>query len=275
MFLQPPWSMSKPQVVALAVVALAAAAPAAQAQFAYQPVTQRYQLEQMIEGTQEMGGQTQRNTATTTQVLALTMTPGGQGLAFTFTVDSVGISTPIAQAQAAAQAEADKLKGQTVTGTLSPLGEVLSIQGPTADAAGEQLASGFRNFFPRFPSAAVKAGMTWTDTTSAGFNNNGIEGTSTTIVTYTVEGDTTVAGASGWRVRQQGSVSTNGMGNAQGQELTLSGDGTMTGTAVVGKDGRYLGSDSRLQQNMTVQVVAMGMQIPITQTITSKIRMVP
>lgn len=266
--------MSKPQVVALAAVALAAAAPAARAQFAYQPVTQRYQLEQVIQGTQEMGGQTQSNTTTSTQVLSLTMT-GGSPLAFTFTVDSVGIGSEVPQAQAMAQAEADKLKGKKVSGTLSPLGNVLTIEGPTADAAGEQLAAGFRNFFPRFPNAAVKAGMTWTDTTSASFNNNGIEGTSTSIVTYTVEGDTTVAGASGWRVRQQGSVNMNGMGNAQGQELTLSGDGTMSGTAVVSKDGRYLGGDSRLQQNMTVQVVAMNMQIPITQTITSKIRMVP
>src|SRR5690606_30515136 len=109
-------------------------------------------------------------------------------LSFTFTVDSVSLSTEVPQAQAVAQAEADKLKGKQVTGTLSPLGEVLTITGPTADAAGEQLASGFRNFFPRFPSAAIRAGMTWTDTVSAGFNNNGIEGTSTTIVSYTVEG---------------------------------------------------------------------------------------
>jgi hypothetical protein len=267
--------MSKPQVVALALVALAAAAPAAEAQFAYQPITQRYRLEQVMEGTQEMGGQKQTNTATTTQLLGLQVAKAADGLTFTFTVDSVGIQTPVAQAQAQAQAEANKLVGKQVTGTLSPLGQVVTIQGPAGDANGEQLAAGFRNFFPRFPNGALKSGMTWTDTTSAKFNNNGIEGTSTTIVTYTVEGDTTVEGRSGWRVSQKGSVNTSGMGNANGQELALSGDGTMTGVAVVSKDGHYLGSDSRLQQNMTVQVVAMNMQVPITQTITSKIRMVP
>lgn len=268
--------MSKPQVVVVALAALAVAAPAAEAQFAYSPSAQRYRLEQVVEATQEMGGQSMSNTISTTQILGVQVARAGDSLAVTFTVDSVGISTPIAAMQAQAQAEADKLIGKQVTGTLTPLGEVTSMKGPAADSAGndEQLSSGFRNFFPRFPNSSLAAGMSWTDTTSARFANNGIDGTSTSIVTYTVEGDTTVAGKQAWRVTQKGTVTTNGMGNTQGQELALSGGGTMKGTAVVSKDGVYLGGDSSLEQSMTVQVIAMNVEVPITQSITSKVRVV-
>ena len=269
--------MSKPKQVAVAIAALALAAPAAQAQFAYQPGTHRYRLEQVTEATQEMAGQTMSNTMTMTQVIGVQLAPGsGDSLAVTFTVDSVGIQSEIPQAQAMAQAEADKLIGAKVAGTVSPLGAIGALEWTNADSAntGGDLSMGFRNFFPRLPRPALEAGMTWTDTTNSKFDANGIDGTATSVVTYTVEGDTTVNGRQAWRISQKGTVTTNGVGNQQGQELALSGGGSIEGTNVVSKDGLYLGGDSRLDQNMTVQVVAMGMEIPVTQKITSKVRMV-
>jgi hypothetical protein len=269
--------MSKLPYVAKALVALAVAAPAAQAQFAYQPGTHRYRLEQVTEATQEMAGQKMSSTMTTTQVIGVHLVPGaGDSLSVTFTVDSVGIASEIPQAQAMAQAEADKLVGSKVTGTVSPLGEIGSLAWMKGDSAttGGDLSAGFRNFFPRFPQAAPKVGMTWTDTTSSKFNANGIDGTATSVVTYVVEGDTTVAGRPAWRISQKGSVTTNGMGTSQGQDLALSGGGSITGTNIVSKDGLYLGGDSRLDQSMTVQIVAMGVEVPVTQSVTSRVRVV-
>lgn len=270
--------MSKSQIATFAALALAAAAPAAEAQFAYQPTTQRYRLEQTLAATQEMGGQKQEQTVSTTQVLGLTLRPGaGDALAFTFTIDSVNVTSPMAAAQMQAQTAAQQLVGKSVTGLVSKRGAIRSIQAPPVpgDSTGGQLASGFRNFFVQFPAGAVRQGMKWTDTTTTPINNGGIEGTSTAIMTYTVEGDTTVAGRQAWRIASTGTVTTSGMGNAQGQELALSGNGTLAGTSVVSKDGVYLGSDSRMNQALTVQVVAMNMSIPVTQEITNRVRLVP
>jgi len=264
-------------VTAVVVTALAAAAPVAQAQFAYQPGTHRYQLEQVTEATQEMAGQTTSSTMSTTQIIGVQLTPGaGDSLSVTFTVDSVSVESELPQAQAAAQAEVAKLVGSRVTGTVSPLGVIASLEWTQRDSVstGGDLSAGFRNFFPRFPAAALETGMTWTDTTSSKFDANGIDGTATSVVTYTIEGDTTVAGRPAWRISQKGTVTTNGTGNSQGQELALSGGGAIEGTNVVSKDGLYLGGDSRLDQSMTVQIVAMGVEVPVTQKVTSRIRMV-
>lgn len=259
-----------------AAVAIVLAAPAAEAQFAYQPGAQRYRLEQVMTSTQEAMGQTMSNSMTTVQVIGVQLAPAGDSLAVTFTLDSATITSEVPQLQAQAQAEIDKVMGRRITGRVSARGHMGTLQvEQSADSAGDEaLAAGFRNFFPRMPATALQAGASWTDTTSTSFNTNGIEGTATSVVTYTIEGDTTVAGRPAWRVTQKGTVTTNGMGNSQGQELALSGGGTIDGFSVVGKDGIYLGGDSQLDQSMTVQVIAMGMEVPLTQSIRSKVRMV-
>ena len=259
-----------------AAFALVLAAPAAEAQFAYQPGAHRYRLEQVMTSTQEAMGQTMTNTMTTVQVIAVQLAPAGDSLAVTFTLDSARITAEVPQLQAQAQAEIDKVMGRRISGHVSPRGHMgeLQVEQATDSVGDEALAAGFRNFFPRMPAAAIQAGTSWTDTTSTTFNTSGIEGTATSVVTYTIEGDTTVSGRQAWRVAQKGTVTTNGMGNSQGQELALSGGGTIEGVALVAKDGLYLGSESQLDQSMTVQVVAMGMEVPLTQSIRSEVRMV-
>src|SRR5690606_2037706 len=119
---------------------------------------------------------------------------------------SVGILANIPQAEQMAQAEAQKLIGAKVTGTVSRLGEIGSLEwaNPDSAASGGDLSAGFRNFFPRFPQAALEAGMTWTDTTTTKIGASGIDGTATSVVTYRVEGDTTVSGRQAWRISQKG-----------------------------------------------------------------------
>lgn len=268
--------MSKQHLAVVALAALVTAAPAAEAQFAYQPGTHRYRLEQVTEATQEMAGQSMSSTMTTTQVIGVQLEPGASdSLAVTFTVDSVGIQAEIPQAQAAAQAEADKLIGAKVTGMVSPRGAIGSLARVGGDSASAgDLSAGFRNFFPRLPQGELTAGMTWTDTTTSRFDANGIDGTATSVVTYTVAGDTAVSGRQAWRIAQKGTVTMNGTGNSQGQDLALSGSGTIEGANVVGKDGIYLGGESHLDQSMTVQVVALGLEVPVTQKVTSRVVMV-
>ena len=55
-----------------------------------------------------------------------------------------------------------------------------------------EVANGFKAFLVPFPSAEVKAGLTWTDTTTNEFKNmSGLDGTTKGVMTYTVVGDQT------------------------------------------------------------------------------------
>jgi hypothetical protein len=267
--------------LAAAAVALAAGSTVAAAQsFAYKPGTQRYRLDQTVETTQTVQGMTQNAESRTAQFFSLDLAAQGDGLGVTYVIDSVAVIPPAdaspMQAQATAQAEAaaKTLKGRKIVGTVSPLGRVSRLADADSTAAGgEQLAAGFRAFLVAFPTAAVKTGMTWTDTVTNNFRNmGGIDGTTTTVITYTVAGDTTVHGQKAWRVQQEGTLTMSGMGAAQGTDVAMSGTGTIAGVVLVGQSGVLLGADTQQSQNLTVEVPAANMSIPIMNKVTTKIQ---
>ena len=276
--------MSKPHLAA-AAVALAAASSAASAQsFAYKPGAQHYRVDQTVATMQTVQGMTQNATATTAQFVSMELgAPGAEGLGVTFIIDSVvvvpadsGAPASPAQAQAQAQAEdaAKSLKGRKLAGVVSPLGRIQKLAVvDTVVPNAQQLANGFKAFLVPFPSGAVKEGMTWTDTTTNEFKNmSGMDGTTKGIMTYTVVGDTTVNGQRAWRVEQKGTLTMNGAGAAQGTDVSLAGTGEMSGRAIVGQDGVYLGGTMEQTQSLTVEVPAASMTIPITNKVTTRIQ---
>lgn len=273
--------MSKSILAALAVVAVAA--PAAAQDFAYKPGTQKYRLEQTLSQTQEMAGQAMDMTLESAQFVSLAVRPQGAGLGLTYTIDSVRFAPPTGSMAAMAgdataqrEAQVRALTGKQVVAGISPLGAVSSIAAAdTADAAARAVAPGFRTFLVAFPSAAVKAGMTWTDTVTATMNNMGIDVKSTAVNTYRVTGDTTAHGRKAWKVEHTGALTLSGSGNTQGADVTLAGTGSSTGMSLVGVDGVYLGGTTDQMQTMTVEVPAAGMSIPITNKVATKIVAMP
>jgi len=269
--------MTKPFAVALALAAVAA--PAAAQDFAYKPGAQQYRLEQTLSQTQEMQGQLMDMTLASAQFISLAAASQGSGLGLTYTIDSVRFDPPTGSMAAMAggaaeqrEAQAKALTGKQVVATISPLGVVSSLAAAdTTDQAARNVAPGFRTFLIAFPNAAVKSGMTWTDTVSATMNNMGIDVKSTAINKYTVTGDTTAYGRKAWKVAHTGTLTLSGAGNTQGADVTLSGTGSSTGTSLVGVDGIYLGGTTDQTQTMTVEVPAAGMSIPITNKVATKI----
>lgn len=268
------------QTLATAAVALALGGSAAVAQsFAYTPGTQQYRLDQTVATTQTVQGMAQSAESNSTQFLSVALVPQGAALGVTFQLDSMMVRPPAEasalQAQATAQAEAaaKMLKGRKVVGTVSPLGKIDALADVDSSAPGaQQLANGFRAFLVPFPSGNVRNGMTWTDTVTSAFKNmGGVDGTSTSIVTYTVTGDTTVHGQKAWQVRQQGTVTMSGMGAAQGTDVAMSGSGTIAGLALVGTNGVYLGGTMEQTQALTVEIPAANMSIPVTNKVTTTV----
>lgn len=270
--------MSKTLATALAV--LLAAAPAARAQsFSYAPGTRQYQLEQTIASSQQVGGMSMDVTVNTTQFITMTLGAAANGaMPVTYRVDSVRIDADapgnpqLPMVRQRLEEQRTQLTGQRVVGTISPLGKPSGLTAEdTTQAAVKQLATGFKGFLTVFPSADVKAGMTWTDTTTTPFSNNGIDGTTQAIITHTVTGDTTVNGAKAWTVTQEGQLSVEGKGLSNGAELAMKGTGTMSGTSYVGRDGVFLGGNTSMSQQSTVEVPAAGMSVPLTQKVTTKL----
>jgi hypothetical protein len=273
--------MTKLSLAAAAVALTAGSAVAAAQPFAYKPGTQHYRLDQTVATTQTVQGMTQNAESRTAQFFSLALAEQPDGLGVTYVIDSVTViasenpSPMQAQANQQAEAAAQSLKGRRIVGTVTPLGKVTKLADADSTApGGEQLAAGFRGFLVPFPSADVRAGMTWTDTTTNNFRNmGGIDGTTTSIVTYTVAGDTTVHGETAWRVRQEGTLTMSGMGAAQGTDVAMSGTGTISGEVLVGRtSGVYLGGRTEQSQSITVEVPAANMTIPITNKVTTTIQ---
>ena len=278
--------MSKLSVAAAAILVAAAGSTAAAQPFAYKAGAQHYRLDQTVATEQTVQGMAQSSTSSTAQFISMELAPaasGAQGLGVTFVIDSVLVlpadsaapASPMqAQVQMQAQDAAKALKGRRLTGTVTPLGRVQTLAvADTVVPNAQQLANGFKAFLVPFPNASIKSGMTWTDTTTNEFKNmSGIDGTTKSIVTYTVVGDTTVGGQKAWKVEQKGTLTMTGAGAAQGTDVSLSGDGTVQGTVVVGQNGVYLGGDVEQTQSLKVEVPAASMTIPITNNVTTKIR---
>lgn len=266
-----------PVLAAALLVAGTAAAAGAQA-FAYTPGSQKYRVDQTLAMTQTVQGTTQSTTTQTAQFISLDVASRADSLALTYVVDSVSITPDPASPQdaataAAAAAAAEGLRGRSVVGAMSPQGHLGSLAEADGNATdGGTLAQGFRAFLVPVPTEPMRAGLTWTDTVTNEFKGmGGIDGTTVSMMTYTVAGDTTVHGQKAWRVMQEGTIRMSGMGAAQGTDVAMSGEGTMTGHALLGERGVYLGGEVEQTQNMTVEVPAANMTIPITNRVSTKV----
>lgn len=260
-------------VTAAAWVAGVVSASTLGAQSAYKPGSNSYRVDQSINAVQTMQGQSVESSATTLQLISLSLVEASPDLQFSLTVDSAStmlVGAPPEQ-QEMANAAMRELKGKRVTGTMSPQGRVSAAQASDSAPSSEQMVSSVRGFLPKLPAGGLKTGASWNDSTTSRFNNNGVDGTTTVITSHSVVGDTTVGGQPAWKISQKGTVRMAGSGVSQGAEISLDGEGTVDGHSFVSKSGIYLGGEQQLTQNMTITVPAAGMTIPMEQKVTTKV----
>jgi len=162
---------------------------------------------------------------------------------------------------------------------LSPLGAEVDVTGAEAityDMAAEtrNLASGFKVFFPDLPGKPVKIGDTWPSTD--GFEEK--TGSMTLRIDLknanTLEGFETIDGMECARVATQVTGTINGTGNQMGMDLTFS--GTTKGKTIwyfAVKEGLFVKMTSESTSEMSIDVSAAGMTIPMTQTAKSEVKL--
>jgi hypothetical protein len=256
--------MSRNTVLVIVAFALAATEAAAQAGPAYVPGAHRYRVTRESKQAQEVMGETQNVSITMIEEVSLQLTPAGRDtLAFSFVLDSVSRQTDTPDAAPEAPQ-----KGATFGGRLSPRGSVHAFN---VDPSMATAAQGYRSFFLRLPAAELKVGTAWTDTVTIALAQNGIDGSGTTVTQSRVVGDTTIGGQKAWRIDRSAVLTMSGVGNQGGTELTMKGSGTARGTAYLTSAGLYLGATSEQQLDLTVEVPAASLTIPIRQMTTTRV----
>ena len=257
-------AMSK---VAAVVLSMLAVAPMLEAQGSagYAPGSHRYRVVREARSTQEMMGTTQAGTVTTHEEFTLELAASGRDtLRFAFTIDSAS-----RQSDLPGPGEAPLPKGRRITGRMATRGSFHAFD--TAGASTDDIPPGYRSFLPILPAEPLKTGVAWTDTVRTPFTQAGIQGTTQTIITSRVLGDTTIGERKAWRIERTGALSMSGAGDQDGAGLVLAGGGSAAGFAWVGMDGTYLGGSSTQDLALRVEVPAANLMIPIKQTSTTRI----
>ena len=180
----------------------------------------------------------------------------------TVTVDSISLTSSAGPAP-----DVSTVKGGKFVTMMSPTGKVYSTQPPAGlNAAAAQVTEGIARFLPVYRATLAK-GSTWADTTKGKINQQGLELDRTIISTYTVAGDTTIAGQKALRVNRVTATKASGSGNAQGTPITMETVGNGTSTYFLSPKGAFIGATSTDDVNSTITVVSQNVKVAVTQMV--------
>lgn len=257
--------------LALLVVAVMRATTAGAQQFGYAPGTTRYRMVVKSNGTSETNGASRPIGLDAQQRLTLTLTQRSRDtLALSIVLDSAAIVVP-----AVGPIDASSALGLTVTAMLSPRGEIYSRSLPdsTGREAFMSVAEEMARFLPVLP-AALRPGLTWTDTTRESVTQLGVPIMRTRVATYTVAGDTTIAEERAWKIERRASTLLEGSGVSMKTPIVFRGSSIGTGAYYLGHSGRYLGALLREEVKSKVTLASLNQDVVGTQTQTTSITLV-
>jgi hypothetical protein len=253
--------------VALAMTIALPAIAAAQG-FEYAAGTSQYKLTQTAKITQQAMGQSQEAETSANQVFTSTIQKASKDtLVVNYVLDSVAVIGPMGPVMMS-----DKLVGMKVKTKVSPTGVKYSAEGATDDSipGASQFIDGLGGLLPRIRGSMVM-GSSWTDTTTGKVKQGGLDVDRRVIAVYTVAGDTTVGAEKGWKIASQSTTALSGSGATQGQAMTMEGTSTGKSTFVVTQKGVLLGGEGNEDVNLKIVLAANGMEIGVTQAVTSKL----
>lgn len=216
-----------------------------------------------------MGSLRMRGTGTAT--MAMTFQRSAEGIQVTATYEELNarLSQPMG---GALTADEDDLEGPLVF-TMDERGRSTLVSVPEMKGQAGQMANPHTvayEFFPRLPGGAAEVGTTWTDTLHYEAEVGPGETTNTTIMTYTVQGDTVVDGMTLLKINMSGMADVTAFGVTEGMEVTQVFSGDVTGYALWDPARSiYVGGYSEADMAGTVEVPAAGMP-PMPLTVSAK-----
>ena len=258
---------------AIAALSIVVAPVAAQNTLgAYAPVAAKYHITSKGKTSQVMMGQAQEFETSSNQLLSLAVAKAGDALSLTMTLDSATVTS----GAPTGAPDMSSAIGMKFIGAMALDGKVSSSQ--VLDKSGvvstSDFASNLRSILPRLRIGATK-GTVWVDSFTVLGKQGDADLTSQSVVNYTLAGDTVVAGTKAWKVVGVSATKINGKGSRMGSDYTIDGDVKGTMTAVVSTAGILLGQVSESDTNISVNVPAAQMTIPIVQHGTVQVDKLP
>jgi len=263
-----------------AAIGLAASAPASTVLEYKMPAGRflTYQTSSEDAQVMEVMGQTM-DTHTTNKSTFTFKAKGLKDKSFLVGVTIDDISASMTGAQGDMSPDMSSIKGKSFDMILSPLGSEVDVSGAEAitySIATEtrSIANGFKTLFPDLPGKPVKIGDTWPSSDAVEEKTGSLTIQIQLQNVHTLEGFETVDGMECARVSTQVTGTISGSGNQMGQDMTFS--GTSKGKNVwyfAVKEGIYVKAASESKTEMSIDVAAAGMSIPMTQTSKSEVKL--
>jgi hypothetical protein len=183
----------------------------------------------------------------------------------TITLDSIAMSG------AAANADVSSLLGAKFVSLVSPTGKVYSTKTPAGgNPLIAQIAEGITRYLPSY-HANLKTGLAWADTTSGKVKQQGMDVDRTMVSSFTVEGDTTIAGTKAFKVARVTSVKAAGSGTSQGTPISMESTSTSNGSFFVSSKGVFMGATSNDDVKLKLTILAQGAEISMKQSAQTRI----
>jgi len=177
----------------------------------------------------------------------------------TVTLDSISVSSknPVP--------DMTNLQGSTFVSLLSPTGTVYSTTPPPiANQMLTQLTEGIARFLPAH-RGDLRAGASWSDTSSARMNQEGLEVSRTSVAEFTVLGDTTVGGEHALRLKRVTKSNATGTGLSQGTPIALVSTSLSDARLLLTSKGVYLGGTSTDDVTYKVTMVGQNAEVNVKQ----------
>lgn len=258
---------------ALIAMALMAAPVAAQTSLGpYAPMAAKYRITSSTRTSQTMMGQAQEFESRTNQLASLSVEKAGESLVLSMVLDSATATTTAPDGGP----DLSDAIGLKLVGRMAPDGKVASSEVTDRSGAPSKspIAGNMRSILPRLQLGA-SPGARWVDSNTSVTKQDDSEVTSTTMVAYTLAGDTTVAGARAWKILGASTGKLSGAGNRMGADYTIAGDVQGNSMSLVSLSGVLLAITSDDVTNITVTVASAGMTIPILQKTTTTVERLP
>ena len=216
-----------------------------------------------------MGSMRMRGTSTATLAMSFERSADGIQVTTNFQELNARLTQPMG---GAVTADADDVEGPLVF-TMDNQGHSTVVSVPEMNGQAGQMANPHAiayQFFPLLPGGAPEAGASWTDTIHYEAEVGPGETNSTTIMTYTLQGDTVVDGLTLLKINMTGNADVTAFGVTEGMEVTQIFSGDVSGYALWDPARSvYVGGYSEADMSGTVEVPAAGMP-PMPLTLSGK-----
>jgi hypothetical protein len=238
----------------------------------YGPYVASYRVTTHGRVEQDFGGQTTTSEFTLGYYVSVTVLRADDAFRTSFALDSI----VTVEGLGISPTEAARASGTIITASLDRDGRIGEIEAdrPTRVVV-ERILNQLKQFFPRIPPQGVLPGERWSDTTKTTNRANGLDVTIEATEHSEAAGWTDYGGARALRIHSVSSYTVSGGGTQQGQRITLEGQGTSVSDGFLGPDGRYLGMVAVDTTHLSAMVEAIGAVIPITQTRTDTVTILP